>query len=450
MVDENPKHPTVLCIFMEFAPVNTTGAFRSIKFIKYLPQFGVKPVVVSIDEQEASVVFNAKIDTALNDEISPSVPVYRFKLDQWKPAKNKVIAFLKIFFSIKDRIAENWKHNFFRSVDSVIKKHKPDIIYTSVPPFSAGELAYQLSKKYNIPFVLDMRDLWAMLGTSPFPTYFHHSLTRKNEYKLFKHARFVTTVTPQVVDIFKSTHNLPESKFRLIQNGFDSSTEHLSPFEFSPFKDKIRIGYTGAFYYYPENNDDRNLAWWKRKGHRKLHYSPVDEDWKYRSPYYFLKCLSMLKNVSPEVYAKIEVEFIGNVPAWLPEMISEFDLTDKVIISGFLPKTEVLERQQNFDLVLATSEKIVGKEHYCLPSKLFDYPGLEKPIVGFVTEGIQKEFINKSGLGVTFDPDNLETSVNELLTFLSSTKKFIPDTEYLNTYSRLNLAAKLAELFKEI
>ncbi len=60
----------VLFILMEFAPVNTTGNFRSLKFIKYLGDYGIKPIIVTFIAEEAAIFFNAKIDIDLLNELT--------------------------------------------------------------------------------------------------------------------------------------------------------------------------------------------------------------------------------------------------------------------------------------------------------------------------------------------------------------------------------------------
>ncbi len=52
----------VLFLAMEFAPVNTTGNYRSLKFVKYLNQFGIDPIVITLKQDEAADFFKAKID----------------------------------------------------------------------------------------------------------------------------------------------------------------------------------------------------------------------------------------------------------------------------------------------------------------------------------------------------------------------------------------------------
>jgi glycosyltransferase involved in cell wall biosynthesis len=146
--------------------------------------------------------------------------------------------------------------------------------------------------------------------------------------------------------------------------------------------------------------------WWRKKGHRIFQYAPVKEDWLYRSPYFFFKSLAALFIKRPELRSRIFFHHIGDTPEWLAPMAEELGVRENVILHGFQTHEKTLELQKSFDLLLGTSEKVIGNEHYCLPSKLFTYLHSGKPVVGFVTKGVQYDFIEKSGIGVTCDPDD--------------------------------------------
>jgi hypothetical protein len=128
-------------------------------------------------------------------------------------------------------------------------------------------------------------------------------------------------------------------------------------------------------------------------------------------------------------------------------MLQEFDLHDIYYCYGFVSHSESLKIQDNFDAFLATSEKVEGSEHYCLPSKLFDYLQKRKPILGFVTDGVQKDFLLNSGLGIICDPDDEKISAKLIGDLVMAEKAFRPDIEFLKEYSRLRLTKKLSEVF---
>lgn len=440
---------TVLFVLLEFAPVNTTGNFRSLKFIKYLPQFGIEPVVISLPPEQAARLFNARIDENLLKEIPDSVPVYRIPCGEIKFPSNRVLAYLDSFFSLNDKFQDAWQKNLLAELPSIIKKHQPSALYVSLPPFSMGIAMEKIARHYNIPLVADMRDLWAYWGSSLLPSKLHFLVKKNQERKLFNTAAKIIGVTPQVVDIFRKAHpQIPASKFEIIYNGYDDlQTPALQHKEDDGL---FRIGYTGAFYYEPESNELGLQKWWKRPGHKKIQYKPIAEDWKYRSPYFFLKTLKAFFEKYPEYRSKVRFEFIGREPRWLGGMLDEFGLRPYYTAHGFLAYEQVQKLQQSFNVFLATSEKVLGGEHYCLPSKVFDYLKYQKPVLAFVTPGVQKDFLTGAGIGTWFDPDDVEGSVEKLKALVDTPPKVGTNQTYLAQFSRKALAEKLAKLLKEI
>ena len=181
-----------------------------------------------------------------------------------------------------------------------------------------------------------------------------------------------------------------------------------------------------------------------------LKYVPIKEDWLYRSPYFFLKAISQLFLTFPRFQKIISIEFIGHAPQWLSEMIDEFDLKNFVKMHGVVTHQESLSLQNNFDLLLATSERVINGEHYSLPSKIFDYIRLGKPILGFVTPGIQKDFIERSGLGVICDPDNSRETTEKLNALIEKGMVFCPNKEYIVSFHRKTLTESLANEIKKL
>ncbi|MCH7658920.1 MAG: hypothetical protein IIB05_11465 [Bacteroidetes bacterium] len=93
---------------------------------------------------------------------------------------------------------------------------------TTLPPFSSGKFAVQISKRFDLPLLIDMRDGWAKWCISPYGSRIHYYLTYLEEKEIFKHASAVTTVTPQLLDVFRKTHpEIDTRKFLVITNGYD-------------------------------------------------------------------------------------------------------------------------------------------------------------------------------------------------------------------------------------
>lgn len=440
----------VLFITMEFPPVNTTGNYRALKFVKYLHEFGIDPIVVTFKEEQGAALFNTKIDASLLHEIPKGTAVYRIDSDYENIEVGRLMKFIGMVLRVNDSLAKRWLKYFNREIDRIIAQHNPQLIFVSLPPFSSGQLAAKVAKKHRLPLITDMRDLWSQWGNATFLTIVHYWLTVWEERSVFKKSTRVIGVTPQLVSQFQSSHpRLNRDKFHLIPNGFDIPIEKLEDFEFKPGP-KVVIGYVGSFYYHPENDRTILLPWWRRPVHRMLQFRPVKEEWIYRSPYFFFRSIRQLLDEFPRLRNIVECHFVGHKPEWFDGMVEEFSLSDHVVSHGFVSSTRASELQDSFDLILATSEKVNGSEHYCLPSKLFDYVGKKKPILGFVTPGIQRDFIRQSGLGVVCDPDDHDRSVALMRRLIENGAIFKPNKDYLTGFHRRRNAMKLADLITSV
>jgi Glycosyltransferase Family 4/Glycosyl transferases group 1 len=445
------KEITVLFLLMEFAPVNTTGNFRSLKFVKYLREFGIEPVIVTFIEEEGASYFNTKIDKGLLKDIPEGTKIYRVHCEDGHKYYGSLLrSFFTIYFSIKDTFAKRWRKFLLPELSKIVQEHRPSLIFTSLPPFSSGGLAREVAGKFHLPLVVDMRDLYSQWGNTPYGSWLHYWLTLKEEKRIFKAAQSILCVTPQLIRTFKKTHpEINPLKFHFTPNGFDLEQDRISDFLFHPNKQRIVIGYVGSFYYDPKARDQILKPWWKMRGHKMLMYAPTKEDWLYRSPYFFLQTIALLFERNPNLKSLIKIEFIGREPEWLKPMVVKFNLQAQVTIHGFVDHEKSKTLQSGFDLLLTTSEKVMDEEHYSLPSKIFDYVGQSKPILGFVTEGIQKEFILSSGIGIICDPDNPNESASKINSLIANGMKFIVNNDYLNEFKRKNITGKVASIIRK-
>lgn len=243
---------------------------------------------------------------------------------------------------------------------------------------------------------------------------------------------------------------MPHDKLHLVYNGYDFNVRETQSFTLPPGKEKITIGYIGAFYFYPDQRDRSMKPWWKKPLRRMPEYSPIKQDWLYRSPYFFFQSINELFKRYPEYKNRVSIEFIGKVPNWLPEMIKNCGLENQVQLHGFLPKEEAMAIAGKFDLVLATSEKMIDGEHFSLASKVFDYIILKKPVLAFVTPGIQRTFFEQSGSGIICDPDQPEQVVELLKNLFEHGRQFSLNYDYLDTFHRKELTARLAGIIRRV
>jgi colanic acid biosynthesis glycosyl transferase WcaI len=98
-------------------------------------------------------------------------------------------------------------------------RRRPDVILASSPPLSVGPVGAMLSKRFRVPWVLDVRDLWPevarVLGELSDPRVLRFSYWL--ERRLYRSAAAITTATEPFVDHIAGLTE--PAKVHLIPNG---------------------------------------------------------------------------------------------------------------------------------------------------------------------------------------------------------------------------------------
>lgn len=143
-------------------------------------------------------------------------------------------------------------HDVFKYLSRSIDK--PDIIWGSTAHPFGTLAAYRLSKKFQIPFIYEIRDLWPLSIIEFGKVSRHHPFILYLDYldKLFAFkSNLIITTAPLMKKYYIERWGLPENKFLWITNGTNLSTDSeyeanqgllAKKKERSPF----RVVYTGA------------------------------------------------------------------------------------------------------------------------------------------------------------------------------------------------------------
>lgn len=435
----------VLMVALEFAPVQTTGAFRSIAFARHLPEFGFKPIVVTIETAHAAAIFQAPVNQALLSQLPDSVAIEALAPDRPTSSETRTRALLRIMTSLDDRFFQKFRAALDARLPQIVARYAPKLVYVSSPPFGAARIGEHISEALGVPCVLDMRDAWAEWGMAPFPTYLHYRARRTDEERAFAQATAVVTVTDRLRALFRASHpDLPPEKFHVIPNGFGGESLEAGPLAKTGDGERFDVAYVGSYYYTPPK--PRSL----RRPHSLLHYTRGHEDWSYRSPLYFFRAWQALRGIDPAAAKRLRFHHIGKVPPWLAAMAKDHGVEAQCTFHGQIPKQDVAALLDRMDAQLATSMKRPDGGDYCLASKTFDYIVARKPIIAFVTEGSQKDFLAASGAALLFDPDDAQGSARALRALLADTPALALDGAFLNRFHRKENTARLAALFGDL
>ena len=422
----------VLCFMFEFPPLNFAGVYRQIRFANALAQNGNNVIVLTQSLKELN---QKKIDNALLDLLNPGVKIVRLDISIKKPRQNS-------FFSFYDSWRNECGDDFYNSInnkinsqiDSIITESSIDILLCSAPPFSISKLACEKSQKFNIPLILDFRDAWLGWTMVPFPSYDYYLRRKFVEREVLEQATVIISVTNELIKRYQKDHpNILKNKFKLVYNSPNRKLNIGNTIEVAGLNSNsvINIGYSGSFYYTLPTTVNEKL----KRPHRFFQYQRKLDNWLYRSPLYFFKLLSSLFESFPEYRQKVYFHYIGEVSDWLKIMVEDNKIENNVIFHGYLSYSETKEKELEFDYLLSTSEKTKENDHYCLPSKIFNYLEAGKPIFALINEGPQMDLIKNINCGVIFNPDDIGESLVIFKKYLDEGISLKINIEAFNKYS---------------
>ncbi len=209
----------VLMVAFHYPPFSGgSGIHRTLKFTRYLPEFGWQPIVLTASRQAYRSQLNGQ------REIPPGVEIARaFALD----TKRHLSFHGKYLQSmaLPDQWVSWWPAAVARGL-SLIRRHRPKVIWSTYPIATAHLIALTLHRLTGIPWVADFRD--PMTDTDPqtgqeYPL--DPSVRRANrwiEVPTIKRCARAVVTTPGTLSMYADRfRSVPEARWTLIPNGYD-------------------------------------------------------------------------------------------------------------------------------------------------------------------------------------------------------------------------------------
>lgn len=408
----------VLVIAYYFPPMGLSGVQRTLKFVKYLPQFGWNPIVLT-----ASPGAYYAFDETLIEEI-PEIKIYRTNEDITKLVKKKDNSALKYpntfgqklrkmitqtFIQPDSRIF--WKKSALKLADQIIKENNIDVILATAPPFTDFLIANELSAKYDIPYMLDYRDLWVDNAFYFYATYFHKMYAEKLELKvLTKSSRVVVTTRYMKELLLKRYKLLTHNDINIISHGFDKEDFDVE------YKSKI-------------NNNKFVIT----------HSGLFPDD---LTPKYFLKALSNFFKKNPDAKKDTEVRFIGLMRKNHIRYIRRYKLTENVMMTGYISHKESVSY-----LLASNILWMMITNNVATPSRLYEYIGAKKPILINAPDGNIKQTALDSNAAIATEVKDLKAIEAAISRFYELWKtNYLPqiDNDYSEKFERKNLTEVLS------
>ncbi|HAJ34036.1 MAG TPA: hypothetical protein DCK79_11935 [Candidatus Atribacteria bacterium] len=425
------KLKKVLIIAYYFPPLGGGGIQRTLKFIKYLPNFGWQPIVLS-PEKAGWISY----DLTLLEEIHNIAKVYRtkcwgmpkdFNLLSWYSnqtnTKKLKVFFWRLFFFIFPDPMIGWIIPAIIQGKRIIEREGVDIIYTTSPPHSEHFIGYFLKKINKKPWVADFRD--SFVSDPSLNNKLLKHKVKKFLYKIYekifiKNVDFIISATPPINDDFLSRYSqiLSSNKTDTITNGFDEESFPQNT-DMDRKNDKFTITYTGTF-----------------QGRR--------------TPKHFLKALQQLINEEPKVKDNIIVRFIGTFSERHKKLLINLKPNNVVMIKEYVNYKKSLQYQLESDVLL-----LIIEEESIYTGKIFEYIRVGKTILALVPpKGIAADLIRTNNLGIVVSSEDVEAIKNAILKLYKKYEegrlKITPRQDLLKRFNRKELTRKLANCFNKV
>ncbi|MBT8380168.1 MAG: glycosyltransferase family 4 protein [Ignavibacteria bacterium] len=436
----NSSRKKVLFISYLFPPVAGGGVQRSSKFVKYLPQFGWQPLVLTVKEP-----YDFYSDDGLLKDVESNCKIYRtFSIEpmKWvrklikkrsqketeqiknkfqpkKTLKKGFLVKLKTYLFIPDNeilwlpfaVWRGWR---------IIRKEKPEIIYSSASPFTDHLIALILKIITRLPWAADFRDFWVDRANFP-ANQWRLIIDRKLEAIVFKYADQIITATPLMMEHFSKLY--PDSKLTTITNGYDEDdflqTENLKPLE-----KEFRITYTGIF------NKEQN-------------------------PQKFFSAVRKVLDQNEDFKKRIKLKFIGQLdnPGDFENLIffKSLQLEEYSELVLYQPHKNVIEEMfQAKVLLLLIGEYPHSKGIFT--GKIFEYLRSNRPILGVVPlDGVAADVLRRTNAGIVVGNNNSDKIAEGIIELFNLFAKNELEQSFrrknIEEYNRKKLTSELADTF---
>ncbi|MRX67244.1 Glycosyltransferase Family 4 [Flavobacterium resistens] len=423
----------LLIITYYFPPAGGPGVQRWLKFVKYLPEFDIQPIVYIPENPTYPIV-----DEGLVKEISDKVIILKNKI--WEPyqlasifSKNKTKKISSGIFPHKKKqtfldktflwIRGNlfipdarvfWVKPSVSYLEKYIKENNIDTIVTSGPPHSLHLIGLELQQKLNVKWFADFRDPWTTIGYHKALRLSSHAEKKhKNlEHKVLNSADEIIVTSKTTKTEFEAITNKP---ITVITNGYDVETVDKQTLD-----SKFTLAHIGSFL------SDRN------------------------PPFLWEVLVELLKEV-PEFKTHLEIKLIGAVSQEVLDALNENQLNDYLNLVGYVSHKEAVEHQRKSQVLLLI-EINSDDTKSIIPGKLFEYMVSNRPIIAIGPEGSDfADIVTQTNTGVFFDYSEKAKLKSVILDFYNQflEGKLQSNGVGLQQYSRKNLTKQLAQLIKK-
>lgn len=423
----------VLIITYYWPPAGGPGVQRWLKFVKYLREFDIEPLVYIPENPDYPIV-----DKSLLDDIPKGITILKKRIFEpyflakffskketstissgiIKEAKTqnllqKLFLYIRGNFFIPDA-RKFWIKPSVKFLTGYISENNIDTIITTGPPHSLHLIGLGLKKKLEIKWLADFRDPWTEIG--------YHKKLKLSASAEAKHLfleKEVLTSADQIITTSFSTQKefqqKTEKPISVITNGYDPSLEFSSELD-----QKFTLSHIGSLL-------------------------------SGRNPINLWKVLQELISEDKEFSTDLVLNLVGTVSDDVLKSIKEHNLGGNLELPGYVSHYKANNIQQTSQVLLLV-EIDSFETKGIIPGKLFEYMASKRPILALGPKDWDvKNILAETNSGTYFGYHEEASLKQHIQSLYKLYKKQELSVNSLNTekYSRRNLTGDLAKLLKE-
>ncbi len=369
----NPKK--VLIVAYYWPPAGGPGVQRWLKFVKYLPDFGIKPIVY-VPENPSYPITDQDLWQELPEGVQvikrPIKEPYRFASMLSRKQTNaissglvpkakkqsvmqKLLLYIRGNYFIPDaRVA--WVKPSISYLEEILQQEEINTIITTGPPHSMHLIGLGIKKRLpTIRWIADFRDPWTTIGyhdqlkMTPKTQQKHKSM----ELEVLQTADEIIVTSPRTKLEFSE---ITKSPITVITNGFDV-----------PENDKIEL-----------NN--------------KFIISHIGSLLSDRNPNLLWKVLAKILKKNYTFSEHLVICLAGRVSESVLMSLKQHNLDSYVQLEGYVSHTTAIELQRKSNVLLLL-EIDAPQNRSIIPGKLFEYLAARRPILAIGPKGSDIEEI---------------------------------------------------------
>lgn len=453
----------VLFISYTMPPYAGAGAQASTHYVKHLREFGWEPIVLTVEgnawERDPlrpgpTPEFMRELPADLRIYRTPAFQPFRL-LRMLKDMK--LLWAYRFFVRPDERLP--WSLSVIPSAIRIIREHDVELMFTStVQAWSTSFLGLLVKKVTGKPWVLHSEDPWTQWPMGVWPTRLHYKLEERLERLVLRSADAINMVWSSYrQEVLPQHPMLADKTITWIPCGYDEEDFAGRRVRRTKRSKKMIVLHSGVFYHrWGELGNGRTafLRLLYRNTLGRLEYAPFEIDRSVHSPRYLMEALRQLVTERPEVGENIELHFTGKVDPALEQTVQGMGLKGRVQQLGYLDREEFLNTLCGADVMFLPMSRFAdGRRVGWLTLKLYEYLATGKPVLAAAPESDAKDILERAGVGLTVEPDDVEGLKSALVDLyrnhVSGGRAFKPNWAYIRCFEWRHLTQRLAALFDQ-